>query len=115
MKKILTSIIFLVIFSVANAQDNANQNPNYKQSMDFYQKQKNELQQDMNTTMQSTYKAFDWYTNKQEKRNERINFRRQIRFARASAPVYYNQPFNNFNGCNNNNWRFRNQNNWWCW
>ena len=117
MKTLISSIAFLLVFNVATAQqDNSDQNPNYKQSMDYYMKQKNGLQQNMNTTVQSTYKAFDWYQNKQDKRQNRIDFRRDIRLARASAPVYNFNPFNNFNTFGNqHNWRYRNNNNFWCW
>lgn len=116
MKNLISSIAFLLILNVATAQDNPNQNPNYKQSMEVYMKQKNGFQSTMNTTVQNTYKAFDWYQNKQEKRQERINFRHQIRFARASAPVYSYYPFNNQNYYSNqHNWRYRQNNNCWCW
>jgi len=116
MKTLICSFALLLFFNFANAQENPDQNPNYKQSMDFYMKQQNGLQQNMNTTVQNTYNAYDWYQNKLDKRQERVNYRHQIRFARASAPVYSYYPYNNYNSINNQrNWRYRHSNNWWFW
>ncbi len=93
MKKALLSLIIIAAGFVANAQELApDQNPNYKVSMEKYTAMQTTLTT-MNTTVQDTYKAYDWSTAKAERKAERRNFRRE----RAL--------FNNYNnGWNNNNW-----------
>jgi hypothetical protein len=82
--------------------------------MDYYMKQKDELQKTMNTTVQNTYKAFDWYQNKLDRKQQRRDFRQQIRLARASSPSFYNYPhFANSNRWNRN-WN-NDCNNWLFW
>ncbi|MFY7964614.1 MAG: hypothetical protein ACOVO1_06935 [Chitinophagaceae bacterium] len=110
MKTSLLTIAFFMLCSLVNAQDVPNQNPNYKQSMDYYMKHKDELIKSMNITPQETYKAFDWYQNKLDRRQARRDNRFQIRLARASSPTFfrYQNPrfrnyrnFNNWDDCNN--------------
>jgi glycogen synthase len=141
-KKLLT--IWLAIASVATYAQDAlvqDQNPNYKQSMDKYAATKDGLQSTMNTTVESTYKAFDWSTAKAERQQERRDFRRQ----RQLYGIYngygndyyddddygyrnnrynngYNNGYNNYrynNGYNNNynnyNRRYNNRNRCFFW
>lgn len=116
MKTIFGLLATLVSVSGSWAQDNTNQNPNYKQSMDYYMKHKDELQVAMNTTPQETYKAFDWYQNKIDRRQERRNARNERRLARAMAPNYYyhNPRYRNYRYYNDSysNW---NDDCWWFW
>ena len=93
MKKVLLSLIIFGAGFASKAQELASdQNPNYKVSMEKYQALTT-VQTSMNTTVQNTYKAYDWSTAKAERKAERRNFRRE----RAL--------FNNYNnGWNNNNW-----------
>ena len=102
MKKLLLSLIIIAVGFVANAQDlSPDQNPNYKVSMEKYTAMQT-FQTTMNTTVQDTYKAYDWSTAKAERKAERRNFRRERVL------------FNNYNnGWNNNNWNNGwNNNNW---
>jgi len=106
MKKLLLSLIVISAGFAANAQVfMTDQNPNYKVSLDKYvaiQTSSTTPATAMNTTVQETYKAYDWSTAKAELKTERRNFRRE----RAL--------FNNFNnGWNNNNWNNNNWNNGW--
>lgn len=116
MKAILL-ILSLITFSGINAQETSNQNPSYKQSMDYYMKHKDELLAAMNTTPQETYKAFDWYQNRMEKRQQRRDARNERRLARAMAPTYYyqNPRYRNYRYYNNYNSNWSNDCNWWFW
>ena len=93
MKKAILSLIITAAGFAANAQELApDQNPNYKISMEKYTAMQT-TQTTMNTTVQDTYKAYDWSTAKAERKAERRNFRREKAL------------FNNYNnGWNNNNW-----------
>jgi hypothetical protein len=114
MKTSLLTVAFFMLCSLVNAQDVPNQNPNYKQSMDYYMKHKDELAKSMNTTPQETYKAFDWYQSKLDRRQARRDNRYQVRLARAATPNFYhyqNPRFRNFR--NFNNWN--DGDNSWFW
>jgi hypothetical protein len=107
MKRIIFTLIILAAGFATQAQELApDQNPNYKVSMDKYAATQISLQSTNNTTIQNTYKAYDWSTAKAERKAERRNFRRErILFNN------YNNNWNNngFNSWNNNNW---NNNGW---
>ncbi|MBX9734133.1 MAG: hypothetical protein K2X37_08715 [Chitinophagaceae bacterium] len=89
------------------------QNPNYLASQEKYTKIKDSLLFYSNTTIQDTYKAYDWY----QARIERRNNRRVARWDRNrwNDPWAYNRPlnwgyYNNGFGINNgwNNWGWNN-------
>ncbi len=126
MKKLLLSLMVAAVGFAANAQDLApDQNPNYKVSMDKYTATHTALQATNNTTLQNTYKAYDWSTAKTERRTERRNDRREMRlFNRYNN--YNNYDYNGYNDnyyYNNNNnynnyrpYQYRNNNRWrWHW
>lgn len=97
MKKILLFGLLLIFFTATNAQDNTlapDQNPNYKQSLDKYKSQSDKLLATMNTTVQDTYKAYDWYEAKMERRHQRIEDRRERRLYRLQNLGYYYNPYN---------------------
>jgi uncharacterized protein YxeA len=114
MKTLLSVAVLLFISSTINAQQNSDQNPNYHKSMDYYMKQKDELQKTMNTTVQNTYRAFDWYQNKLDKKQQRIDNRQQVRIARASSPSFYYYPHYTSYNRYHRNWNY-NYDNWWFW
>ncbi|MBS1743016.1 MAG: hypothetical protein JST81_08265 [Bacteroidetes bacterium] len=96
MQKILL-LNFLVLISIAaGAQETTSpdQNPNYRQSLEKYIAQKDNLQTTMNTTVQQTYKAYDWYEAKQERKRQRIEDRRARRLYEAQNFGYYYNPYN---------------------
>lgn len=116
-------IVFTTMVLGVNAQLDlvANQNPNYLSSQQYYVQKADSLESTMNTTVQDTYKAYDFYENKLERKQNRIKNRHQVRLARAYNPNYYfdrfyynnwcwNNPrgFNTFGGYRLGNW-------WWRW
>ena len=106
MKQLLLSLIIIAAGFAANAQELApDQNPNYKVSMEKYSAIP-ASQTTMNTTLQETYKAYDWSTAKAERKAERRNFRRERALFNS-----YNNGWNNNNG--NNGWNNNNWNNGW--
>ncbi len=129
MKKLLLSFLLVAATAAMYAQEIVpDQNPNYKQSMDKYVAQQQSLQATMNTTVQSTYKAYDWSTAKADRKKENREFRRQ----RQLYSIYnnydyyddndygyrYNNGYNNYrynNGYNNNYNRRYNRNRCFFW
>lgn len=102
MKKMLLFAFGFVFSAMAFAQETLapDQNPNYTVAAAKYAGSSAQLQTTNNTTIQNTYKAFDWYENKQEKKQERLEFRRQLRLLRAENS-YYNNRYDNWNYYNN--------------
>ena len=113
MKKLLLVLFIFAGGYAASAQQLApDQNPNYKVSMEKYQALNTGLQTTMNTTVQQTYKAFDWYTSKQERKAERRADRRENRLFNNYNQRYFD-PYN-YNGRNNYGrpYQYRNYNGW---
>lgn len=76
----LLIICLLLVSERAVAQTGVllpDQNPNYLQSQEKYTKLKDSLLIYSNTTAQQTYKAFDWYQDKLDRKNSRSAYRRQ--------------------------------------
>jgi hypothetical protein len=64
----------------------------------------------MNVTEQNTYKAYDWYEAKMERKQNRISTRQQVRINRSLYSYdNWNNGWNNNYSWNNN---FRNRNRW---
>ena len=100
MKKFLLSFIIIAAGFSLQAQELAlDQNPNYKVSMDKYQASQINLQTAMNTTVQETYKAYDWTTAKAERKTARRNERREDRLynQRYYDNYYARHPWGNNN------------------
>jgi hypothetical protein len=107
MKKLFVTLSIIAGSFSAMSQDLApDQNPNYKVSMEKYATNQLSLQTTNNTTIQDTYKAYDWSTAKSERKAERRSFRRERRLFNA-----YNNSWNN--GWNNNGWDNSWNNNGW--
>ncbi len=99
MKKISISIFLLLFGIVLKAQEPTkvpDQNPDYKKSENKYTKGQEKTLQGMNTTEQKTYKAYDWTESKNEKKVERVAFRRKKQLARINNICHVR-------GCNNMN------------
>ena len=106
MKRIIFTFIILAAGFATQAQElTPDQNPSYKVSMDKYAATQVNLQSTNNTTIQNTYKAYDWSTAKAERQAERRSFRRERRLFNN-----FNNNWNN-NGWNNNAWGNNNWNN----
>ena len=97
MKKLLLSFIIIAAGLSLQAQElSPDQNPNYKTSVEKYRSMKGDLQTTMNTTVQNTYKAYDWTTAKEERKTARRNERREYRlYSQRYYDPYYN---NNYYG-----------------
>jgi len=114
MKRILLSFFVVLTAFAAHAQEATlapDQNPRYAESRDRYVKAQDQLLQNMNTTVQQTYKAYDWYEAKQERKLQRYNDRRDRRLLRAQFGNYYNSydnyysPYRYSPGYRRNGWR----------
>ena len=66
------------------------QNPDYMISQVKYLGMADSLNALHGTTPQETYKAIDWMAERQERRDARRAFRRELRLARAQNGWYYN-------------------------
>lgn len=103
MKKMLLPVLSLLLVSVmANAQTELapDQNPNYAVSRDKYMQMADSLNQWHSTTLQNTYQAIDFMADKERARNERREFRQQLRLERARwnnynyrNDGYFNSPY----------------------
>lgn len=100
---IATGLVSLLSINSASAQSlaSADQNPNYEVSRAKYMKMADSLTAWHSTTFQETYKAIDYLEDKRIAREERRDFRRQLRLIRARNSGrwfndgYYN-PYNSY-------------------
>lgn len=111
MKKYLPFVLLLLttgFVSSLQAQTElaANQNPNYEVSRSKYMKLADSINTWHSTTPQETYKAIDYMADRQEARNERRAFRRQLRLDRNNWYGDYYYP------TYNNGWLYPQYNNW---
>ena len=92
MQKVFISLLFILCAQVSMAQDVApvdNQNPNYKVSLVKYQTTQENLSGNMNTTVQNTYKAYDWTEAKEAQKKDRIARRQERALARINNRSYF--------------------------
>lgn len=68
------------------------QNPNYRNSMEKYMAEKDELLKNQGKTIQNTYKAIDDMELKAERKAQRKMFRQERRLARINNRSYYYNP-----------------------
>lgn len=119
----LSLAILLVLFTPAaqaDAQTLApNQNPNFAVSRDKYMRLSDSLTRLHGTTLQETYAAPDWYEQKMQRRDDRREFRQQLRLERArhfgGYPDYYgyNPGYPNYRSYNYRHYRPYSP--WWLW
>jgi hypothetical protein len=97
MKKALTLLFFLAGSLYLHAQQAAapDQNPDYIQSQRKYMGIKDSLLTASNTTIQDTYKAYDFYQAREERRALRRERRYNLRLTRAENSWY--PYYNNYN------------------
>lgn len=121
MKKIFFVLFTLVFTSSVFAQLVPDQNPNYETSRSRYMAAKDSLLSSQSTTVQNTYKAYDWMQLKQERKDTRFQNRQQRRLNRSlgydnywgydNMYPYGNYNFNyNRNGYNSNRFYRNNYN-----
>ncbi len=115
MKRIFYTAILLTLPVMAYCQQlafAADQNPRYKESQDRYLKMADSLTTFHGITIQQTYKAYDWYEAKLERRKQNREWRHQERMNRRYITSYYPDynPYNNYYG---NPWGRQYQRFWW--
>ena len=125
MKKIFTtSALFILALHIntavkAQSQLLPDQNPDHAVSRSKYMAIADSVNQLHSTTLQQTYKAYDWYEAKMERRQNREAFRREIRLERARNSNYYYRNFNHrqpyYYPGGRNFYRNNSYLNYWCW
>lgn len=120
MKRYLLFLSFIGLASFVVAQEPLhaeNQNPDYNISKQKYMASKDQLLTSMGTTVQDTYKAYDWYEAKQERKQQRYNDRRERRIYQNYYNNYdsyrYYRPYRNDTRYYNRNNLYRQ--NWYYW
>jgi hypothetical protein len=83
---LIFSIVFTAFVSMGQTND---QNPNFAVSRDKYMKMSDSVNRWHSTTSQETYKAIDYMADKEEAREARKQFRRDLRMERAKRGYYY--------------------------
>lgn len=86
-------LFFATVFSglLAIGQElSKDQNPNYAASRDKYMKVADSVNAGQSTTAQQTYKAIDYLADKEEAREARKQFRRDLRMERVRNNYLYN-------------------------
>lgn len=73
-----------------------NQNPNWKKSLEKYESNKDKLTETQGTTEQKTYKAYDWTEAKNERKQQRRDYRQQRALARINRPTIWGRNQMNF-------------------
>ena len=87
------SLIAMLFFNTSWSQELLpDQNPQYAVSRSKYMLLSDSINQWHSTTFHQTYKAYDWYEARQERRADRRLFNRQIQLERARYGYYY-QPY----------------------
>lgn len=108
MKKLFTLLMLFftgTIFLHAQAVTEPDQNPNYGQSMHKYMGSKDSLLAYANTTIDQSYKAYDFYEARLERKQLRRDRRYNIRMTRAENSYYPSYNYGNYGGYNSwNNW-----------
>lgn len=108
------AVLGLQLSSSAQSGLAPDQNPNYQQSQSRYMALSDSVNQWHSTTFQETYKAYDWYEAKQERKAERQRFRRDLRMERARNSYY--QPYGYRNRYPYHSYQYRSYRNpWFSW
>ncbi len=115
MKHLFYIAILLILPAMANCQQIAfavDQNPHYKESQDKYLKIADSLTKSHSTTIQQTYKAYDWYEAKLERKRQDREWLHQERMNRKYITNYY-PDYNPYNNYYSNPWRREYHRFWW--
>ncbi|MGY4385915.1 hypothetical protein ACVWYN_002963 [Pedobacter sp. UYP24] len=104
MRTILITLASLIVLSLhSNAQQAslvADQNPRYEGSRAKYMNMSDSLTSNQGTTIQETYKAYDWYENREAKRKLRreTNYQNSlVDYSFYGGPFFYpTLRYNNF-------------------
>lgn len=98
----IASGLFMITAFSASAQD-ADQNPNWRNSAEKYATQASDLTASESTTIQDTYEAYDWREAKAEEKQERQDRRYNLRAMRIQSRYNYCRPYG-YRGYHHNNW-----------
>ncbi|WP_430614219.1 hypothetical protein [Flavobacterium sp. JP2137] len=95
MKQLLNVLVLSVamLTAVSAAAQVADQNPNYRESQDKYMRINDSLTATLGTTVQQTYKARDWYDEREERRALRRSRNYDVRMNRSSYYYDYYSPY----------------------
>jgi len=100
MKRSILPLLFVLLATAAFGQDTntlaPDQNPNYMISQQKYMNLKDSLLAWENTTIQNTYKAYDWREAREERRAERRLYRRQSALYAPSLNFGYQYGWNSY-------------------
>lgn len=84
MKNLYFAIFVFCIYSNVSAQNIlADQNPQYQISQAHYAAISDSMNALQSLTLQNTYKAYDWFEARQEKKNSRIAYKRNLKLEQA--------------------------------
>lgn len=121
---VISSLLFGALYAgTASAQQSGlapDQNPRYRESQEKYYKIADSLISQHGTTVQNTYKAYDWYEAKLERRRQRREWRHEERMNGYYGDFYpslslgfgYN-PFGGYNYGNYYGSRYGGRSNFW--
>lgn len=98
MKSFLLSLTLIVVATLnGNAQNlAADQNPSFMVSQARYMKMADSINSWHGTTLQETYKAIDYFEDKQALKASRKAWRRELRMERARNSGWYNGYYNDY-------------------
>lgn len=109
MKKLFFCLLCLTVTASVFAQTVPDQNPNFEASRTKYMAAKDSLLSTQSTTVQNTYKAYDWMQLRQERRDTRFQNRQQRRLNRSMYDGFYGYdnpyPYGTYNFNYNRNYR----------
>lgn len=89
MKKQLLALSFALAFGLTLTAQSADQNPRAQLAYEAYQTENpTDHANTMGVTMDQTYEAYDPILIKEARRQERRDFRRQLRLERARRPQF---------------------------
>jgi uncharacterized protein YchJ len=104
---LLPLAMLIATWSMSQTTVAEDQNPNYMISQAKYTAMADSMNSWHGTTPQETYKAIDWMADRQEARDQRRAFRRELRLARARYGWYYNDyGYYNYPGYYNYNYNY---------
>ncbi len=97
MKKLTVFLLLVSNHYITEAQQShPDQNPNWKKGFEKYDGLRDSLTSIQGTTEQKTYKAYDWTEAKNEKKQQRREFRQQRALARINRPSIWGRNQMNF-------------------
>ncbi|MGL6021850.1 MAG: hypothetical protein ACRC0A_01905 [Chitinophagaceae bacterium] len=113
MNKFFLFSLFIISTLLIFAQEHSDQNPNYKRMIIKYSAIADSFSNMESTSLQRTYKAYDWNETKMQEKAERKAFNRELRLIEAKNSYYnynydygylfysnyrnYNYPFSPYN------------------